>query len=293
MLFVKMLKVVMVRHNAILNFLVSALLVFFMHASADAFQVEVLPHEISPGEAFIIKVNGAKTSWLPTASLFGKQFYFSSCGEGCFITIGAVEMETEPGVYAVNLRVGNEKKNLNLVVKHTSFQTLRLTLPDDKVFLSTENLCRVKRENEKLKSICQIVSDRRWEGSFILPLENAISTVYGTKRIINDKMISVHRGVDIKGQEGEEVKASNSGKVVLAEDLFFGGSTIIIDHGQGIYTIYMHLSKFNVKPPDIVSKGDIIGFVGLSGRSSGPHLHFGVKVLNINTNPVSFVELDL
>lgn len=271
----------------------SLVFIFFVCVSAHAFQAEVSPFEISSGEAFTIKVTGAKVSKPPIASLNRKQFYFSSCGEGCFIAIGAVGIETKPGVYTIALRAGRKKRNLHLVVKHTTYPTLSLTLPEDKVFLSTENLKRAKREAKKLRSICQIVSDRHWEGRFILPLENDISTVYGAKRIINRKMISVHKGVDIKGQDGMEVKASNSGRVVLAEELFFGGNTIIIDHGNGIYTIYMHLSKFNVKPQDIVSKGDIIGLVGSSGRSSGPHLHFGVKVMNMSINPVSLIKLNL
>jgi murein DD-endopeptidase MepM/ murein hydrolase activator NlpD len=125
----------------------------------------------------------------------------------------------------------------------------------------------------------------------MLPLENETSTLFGTKRILNKKRVSVHKGLDIKWEE--EVKASNSGRVVLAEELFFGGNTIILDHGQGIYTIYMHLSEFNITPEDIISKGDVIGLVGSSGRSTGPHLHFGVKVLNINTNPISLVKLNL
>jgi len=282
----------MKKHSVILVFL-SLVFVFSTHAYAHAFQAEILPFEISSGEAFTIKVTSTRSSKLPIASLNGKQFYFSSCGEGCFVAIGAIGIETKPGVYTIALRVGKKKKNLQLVVKHISYPTLSLTLPEDKVFLSTENLRRAKREAKKLKSICQIVSDRFWEGSFILPLENDITTVYGTKRIINRKMISVHKGVDIEGQDGMEVKASNNGRIVLAEELFFGGNTIIIDHGKGIYTIYMHLLKFNVKPQDIVSKGDIIGLVGSSGRSSGPHLHFGVKVMNMNINPVSLIKLDL
>ena len=281
------------RYGTILFFCISAIFIFSLYAAADAFQIEVVPDEISPGEAFAIKVTGAKTSRLPTASLAKQKVYFSSCGEGCFIAIGAVGIKAKPGIYTVKLKIGEENKNLNLVVRHTSFPVLRLTLPKDKVFLSPDDLVRAKREDKRLKSICQVVSGRLWEGKFILPLENDISTVFGTKRIINQKMISIHRGVDLKGQEGEEVKASNSGRAVLAEELFFGGNTIILDHGQGIYTIYMHLSKFNVKPEDIILKGDIIGFVGSSGRSTGPHLHFGVKVMDINTNPVSFAKLNL
>jgi murein DD-endopeptidase MepM/ murein hydrolase activator NlpD len=281
------------RYGTILFFCISAIFIFSIYASADAFQIEVVPDEISPGEAFTIKVTGAKTSRLPAASLAKKKIYFSSCGEGCFIAIGAVGLKAKPGGYTIKLSIGGERKRLNLVIKRTSFPTLRLTLPKDKVFLSPDDLARAKREDKRLKSIFQIVSDRLWEGNFILPLENDISTIFGTKRIINQKIISIHRGVDIKGQEGEEVKASNSGRVVLAEELFFGGNTIILDHGQGIYTIYMHLSKSNVKPEDIILRGDIIGFVGSSGRSTGSHLHFGVKVLDINTNPVSLAKLNL
>ncbi|NWF76612.1 MAG: M23 family metallopeptidase [Nitrospirae bacterium] len=87
--------------------------------------------------------------------------------------------------------------------------------------------------------------------------------------------------------------ASNSGKVVFKRELFFGGKTIIIDHGDGIYTIYMHLSKYNVKLHEIVPKGFIIGYVGFTGRSTGPHLHFGVKISKINVNPISLFELEL
>jgi len=283
----------MKRNSIILVFLVSALFLFFEHSPVDAFQAEVLPYEISTGEAFIIKLTDANTSQLPTASLNGKHFYFSSCGESCFIAIGSIGIKTKPGVYTIKLAVGKKKKNLKLLVKHTSFPELGLTLPEDKIFLSPEDMERAKREGEKLKSICQRVSERLWEGSFMLPLENDTSTLFGTKRILNKKRVSVHKGLDIKGKGGEEVKASNSGRVVLAEELFFGGNTIILDHGQGIYTIYMHLSEFNIGPEDIISKGEVIGFVGSSGRSTGPHLHFGVKVLNINTNPISLVKLNL
>jgi murein DD-endopeptidase MepM/ murein hydrolase activator NlpD len=274
-------------------FLISALLVFSTHVSAHAFQAEVTPPEIKPGDAFVIKVNNVKTSQFPAASLKGRRFYFSGCGKGCYVSIGSVGIRTKPGIYTIKLRVGKKRKNLQLVVTQTSFPTTELTLPDDQIFLSKENLKRVKKENKRLKLIFQKVSKRFWEGNYIIPLKNDISTPFGIKRILNKKWVSIHRGVDITGQEGEEVKASNRGRVVLAEELFFGGNTIILDHGLGIYTIYMHLSNFNVNTEDIVSKGDIIGFVGSSGRSTGPHLHFGVKVMNISTNPVSFMELNL
>ena len=273
--------------------LISAIFIFFTYVPVYAFQADVSPSEIKPGDAFVIKINGTNTSHLPAASLKGRRFYFSRCGESCFAAIGTVGIRTKPGSYAIKLRVGKKIKNLHLIVTQKSFTTTELTLPDDQVFLSKKDLKRVKRENKRLKQIFQKVSQSHYEESFILPLENDISTPFGIKRILNKKWISIHRGVDVTGKDGEEVKASNNGRVALAEELFFGGNTIILDHGLGIYTIYMHLSNFNVNVGEMVSKGDIIGFVGSSGRSTGPHLHFGVKVMNMSANPVSLIELNL
>ncbi|MEW6068042.1 MAG: M23 family metallopeptidase [Nitrospirota bacterium] len=274
-------------------FLIIAAFAFLKHAPAIAVEVEIFPNEISPGDAFVIKITDAKISHLPSAALGEKKFYFSKCRERCFIAIGAVDLKTEAGIYPVELNIGEEKKNIKLLVRDIKFPTQELTLPDDKVFLSPENLKRVESENKKLDEIFQEISERLWDSNFILPLKNDISTGFGIQRIINQKIISVHRGVDIQGEEGEEVTASNKGRVVFTGKLFFGGNTVILDHGQGIYTIYMHLSEFNVKPRDIISQGEVIGHVGSTGRSSGPHLHFGIKVLNTNVNPVSFTKLHL
>jgi murein DD-endopeptidase MepM/ murein hydrolase activator NlpD len=264
----------------------------FESTSVNAFHAEVFPLEINQGDAFIIKVTDVPASSPPPVADFSeKQLYFSRCGNACFIALGAIEMKTKPGTYTINIFVGKQKKTLSFTVNPTDFPTLNLTLPDEKVFLSPENLKRAKKEDKKLQSLFQMASEKLWDRRFILPLANDFSTVFGTKRIMNKKRISIHRGLDIRGKMGETVRASNHGRVVLAEELFFGGNTVIIDHGQGIYTIYMHLSEFKVQPETIISKGDTIGLVGASGRATGPHLHFGVKVLNVNTNPVSIIEL--
>lgn len=269
------------------------LIPLLLSTHAYAFRAEVTPREVGQGDAFIIKVTRVESNSMPSASLSDRSFHFSRCGKDCFIAIGVVDIEVLPGKYTVRLSVGNDRADLNFRVRGVSFETVSMALPEDKVSLSPEDMKRAEREAERLKSIWQGVSDKLWAGGFIMPLGNSMSTSFGAKRIINQKKVSVHKGVDIKGKEGESVKASNRGRVVLAEELFFGGNTVILDHGQGIYTVYMHLSGFNVGTGDVVLKGDIIGYVGSSGRASGPHLHFGVKVSDINANPVSFVKLRL
>lgn len=266
---------------------------FFPFDYAEAFHAEIKPAKIHPGDAFLLRITGSKQSIALSASLNKEPLLFSSCGKGCFLAIGTVDLNTKPGRYRISLEIGKQKTTRWLHVLHFTFDTIHLTLPEEKVSPSPDDIDRIKREADLLASIWQIDSEKLWEGKFILPLENPLSTPFGTKRIINGETESVHRGLDIKGKEGDEIRASNRGRVVLAEELFFGGNTLILDHGQGIFTIYMHMSRYNVSPGDLVEKDDVIGLVGSTGRSSGPHLHFGVKVSGINTNPVSITGLKL
>ncbi len=276
-----------------LRCLIPALLVLLACTSAGAFQANISPSRVNQGDAFAIRIHGVNASEPPSAFLDGSRIPFTPCGEDCFIGVGAVAIDAKPGAHKIQLRTGEERRYIKLLVRHTRFPTKALRLPDEKVFLSEEDTERANREEEKLRLLWQRETARLWEGDFILPLENRVSTAFGEKRVLNRRKTSVHQGVDIKGREGEEVRAANSGKVVLAEELFFGGNTVIIDHGQGIYTIYMHLSAFNVKCGDTVSRGDSIGEVGSTGRSTGPHLHFGVKIIQVSTNPLSLVRLKL
>ncbi|MEW6053537.1 MAG: M23 family metallopeptidase [Nitrospirota bacterium] len=278
---------------AVFSLLLLIFFAFLSSASAASFKVRLSHKNILQGDAFFIRVTGAKTSSPPSAVFEGRELFFTGCGKKCFLAIGAVDIGTDPGVYRIQVKAGKNRKNLKLRVKSASFPEIRLELPDEKVFLSPDDLETVHAEKERLQRVFAVNSEKQWEGEFILPLENDVSTEFGTRRIMNSSWTSVHKGTDIRGQEGEEVMASNNGSIVLAEELFFGGNTVIVDHGLGIYTIYMHLSQMRVKPGDVVAGGDIIGLVGSSGRSTGPHLHFGVKVQGINVNPLSLVELSL
>jgi murein DD-endopeptidase MepM/ murein hydrolase activator NlpD len=262
-------------------------------AHAEAFQAKVFPSSIRQGDAFMVMVSGLKGTTVPSATFNKGALRFSSCGKGCFVALGAVDLNAEPGAYRIPLRTGKRKTTLRLRVSEGEFETINLTLSEDKVSPGPEAIERINREAALLSLIWEIDSERLWQGVFVLPLANPLSTPFGTKRIINGETVSIHRGLDMKGAEGEEIYATNTGRVVLTEELFFGGNTVVLDHGQGIFTVYMHMSQFNVGPGDLVSKNDVLGFVGSTGRSSGPHLHFGVKVMGMNTDPVSITRLKL
>jgi hypothetical protein len=267
--------------------------VFACTSLAFAIQADVVPRDVFPGDAFIVKLSGVAPSQNASVLVEGAEVPLERCGEGCFFGIGVVGIEMVPGDTSVIINSGPDRLTLTLSVRTPNFPEMRLKLPQNKVFLGSDDLARAKKEEEKLKEIWQQNSPRLFKGDFILPLPNPVSTVFGAKRIINDTTVSVHRGIDLKGKQGEKIRASNYGRVVLAEELFFGGNTLIIDHGSGIYTVYMHLDRFTVSRGDMVAKADIIGLVGSSGRATGPHLHFGVKILSINTNPLSLIKLQI
>ncbi|NIP22967.1 MAG: M23 family metallopeptidase [Phycisphaerae bacterium] len=183
--------------------------------------------------------------------------------------------------------------SLPLEVTEGVFPVTRITVDEEKVKLSPEDEKRADREEARLKALWELKTERLWSGGFLIPLRNSYSTLFGTKRIFNNEKESVHSGLDIRGRHGESVWASNRGRVVVAEELFFGGNTVVLDHGLGIYTIYMHLSEIKVAVDDIVEKGKVVGLVGSTGRSTGPHLHFSVKIGSTSTNPLAMTKLPL
>jgi murein DD-endopeptidase MepM/ murein hydrolase activator NlpD len=275
------------------NLAVAFCCIFIFACPALAIQASLSPDEIFPGDPFIVKISGVPAEQNIGVSVEGKEIPMGRCGDDCLMGIGVVDIETKPGENRVLIQSGDRQASIPLLVKKPEFPEIHLKLPKEKVIPDAETLERIKREDEKLKQIWQQRTDIKFRGSFITPLPNPVGTGFGVRRIMNDEFVSVHRGIDIKGTRGEKVAASNSGRVVLAEDLFFGGNTIIIDHGQGIYSIYMHLDRFAVNMGALVSKGDVIGYVGSTGRATGPHLHFGIKIMSSNVNPLSFLQLKL
>ncbi len=270
-----------------------ALALFLVPSSAEPFEVSISPPRVKPGDAFVITVTDALSWTLPVATLDNRDLSFSRCGEGCFIAIGALDIESSPGSYGIGVRMGTEERRVQLGVEPVRFPEEAITLQREKVFLSEQDRARVHEEALRLNALWATVTERAWTGSFAIPLGNSLSTLFGTKRTMNGSKVSVHKGVDIRGHEGEEVLASNAGRVALAEELFYGGNTVVLDHGQSVFTIYMHLSTFTVREGEEVAKGGVIGLVGSTGRSSGPHLHFGVKVSGVSVNPLSFTQLEL
>ena len=164
-------------------------------------------------------------------------------------------------------------------VKSKKFPFEKLNVNKRKVFYSKKDLKRIIKEKKELDNIYNHGSKKPYfNKSFKAPLSSKITSIYGTKRLFNNNKKSQHLGTDYRARIGHPIRSSNSGMVVLSKNLFFSGNTVILDHGMGIFTLYGHLSKSIAKVGQFITKNGLLGAAGMTGRVTGPHLHWGVKV---------------
>ena len=178
-------------------------------------------------------------------------------------------------------------RELDIEVKEKDYGVRRLTLPKKMVDLDEPTLKRIRKESAIMKkAFGSSLSTPLWRGAFIRPVPGEIVGPFGRKSIINGEPRSPHTGVDLKGPYGTPVKAMNNGKVVLTGEHFFTGRLVVIDHGGGVQSMYFHMEKLLVQSGQLVTKGDVIGLIGSTGRATGPHLHLGIRVHGCRVDPM-------
>lgn len=178
-------------------------------------------------------------------------------------------------------------------VEEGHFATENLTVKQQFVEPDPAQAARAEEETKKLRAIYEHVTpERLWSGPFRVPLDGVFKgTNFGRRRVLNGHPGSPHTGVDFPAATGTPVHASQSGRVVLAQELYFAGNTVIVDHGLGIYTFYCHFSEIDAKVGNEVKAGTVIGKVGATGRVTGPHLHWGLSVERARVNALDIVKV--
>lgn len=185
-----------------------------------------------------------------------------------------------------------KSKTLFFRVKDGKYEKETLSVDSSKIILSNEDKKRVSKEYVEAIKIYKTATQNSYMLSeFIVPLNSKITSSFGKARLYNEKLKSYHGGTDFRADIGTPLMACNNGKVVLVKERFYAGNSVVIDHGHGIYSCYFHMSRFNVKEGQNINKGDIIGLSGNSGRVTGPHLHFGIRVGGEQVDPLQFIEL--
>ncbi|HKF53115.1 MAG TPA: M23 family metallopeptidase, partial [Candidatus Acidoferrales bacterium] len=179
----------------------------------------------------------------------------------------------------------------NITVRAGHFVVEKLTVAEKYVQPSPEDETRIEKEGRQLHQIYATrTPEKYWNGNFRFPLDGPRrGGNFGTRRVLNGEARSPHSGLDIHAETGTPVHAAQRGRVALAENLYYAGNAIVLDHGVGVYTFYCHLSQIDVKVGDMVDAGALIGLVGATGRVTGPHLHWGLEANEARVNPLQIL----
>ncbi len=168
-------------------------------------------------------------------------------------------------------------------------------LPRNKVEPSKKEIKRILSDKKKIEDAKRInITQKLFSKRFILPSQGRLSGVYGSQRILNSKPRKPHAGIDIAAKQGTHIIAPSSGKVKLvSKNMFFTGNTVIIDHGVGLISIFAHLKDIFVNEGESIMKGDLLGTIGMTGRATGPHLHWGVYLQTTSIDPLVLIDYEL
>lgn len=253
------------------------------------------PVEVLQGEIVELKISGKGLSAVG-GLMGGEAIHFYASEDGTYAALVGVDLEAKPGLARVivkGMTYGGMQRETQIIlnIKAKAFQKESFSIPAEFDQLSPEVLERVRREQEQFSRAFTASGPRRlWAGPFLPPVSGDITSPFGYRRVINGTPRMPHAGVDLKSTLGTEVLAANQGRVVLVEDFFFSGKSLVLDHGGGLYTMYFHLSEFKVDEGVKVRKGDVIGLSGMTGRVTGPHLHWGARLNGARVDPFELIE---
>jgi murein DD-endopeptidase MepM/ murein hydrolase activator NlpD len=213
-----------------------------------------------------------------------------------FVGLLGLDMQDDPGTHdlVITIKSAEEVRMLQVpvVVGKEKFHVEHLKLPKDKVDLDEKGLARWKAEQDEVRVALATDSQLKlWQAGFIEPVNGKRTGIFGSVRVLNGQPRNPHNGEDIGAPLGTDVAATNDGIVRLAVDHIFSGKGLYLDHGLGFYSMYFHLSEVLVREGESVKAGQIIGKVGSSGRATGPHLHWGVKLNGARVNPYALLDL--
>jgi len=261
-------------------------------AQSHTVHIGVAPNIVKQGNTFVVKVFSEKPVKSVEAKIFDRTtnlFPWSYKWRG---VIG-VSVGTQPGKYKLLLTLhygdGTHDQFARYVtVTKKYFEKRWFTLKPKKMALLAPEI--IEEDWEKIeKELKRERKEPLWKGRFMIPAKGTVTMPFGAIQYINGKRYSQHNGVDFTNKPWSKIRSANYGQVVLAEKLKAHGNTVIIDHGQGILTMYLHLAKIAVQKNEIAWKGKVIGYMGSTGVATGVHLHWGMSVHNVRVNPMEWV----
>ena len=267
------------------------LLLIVSSAALAAPKITLKPERVKNGETSLIRIEPAPEGLKvkrdeSEVTLFECPKGGGTCG---FIPVAA---DTAPGSLELAVTWDGGSATAKLAVKDAKHKTSRLTVDPSLTQPSEEDKQRIDREREEIASAFATASkEPLFSGPFTFPCKGKRTSNFGNRRTFNGEVKSIHQGVDFRARTGTPIVTPNAGRVLLAKDFFFAGGMVAVDHGLGIISSYAHLSKIEVEPGQKVKKGQRVGKSGATGRSTGPHLHWAMRIDGVAVDPTQFREL--
>jgi murein DD-endopeptidase MepM/ murein hydrolase activator NlpD len=269
-------------------------------ATSKKWSVSFQPVRLVNGTPVIFSVNPpARLSSLTGVWLSHDVIFSFDSATKVWYAIAGVSLETPPGSYSIALK-GTTTQGKELVfqraisVRAAKYPSVHVSVSKKFTEPSAEQLKQISEDKAvKQDLFARVTPEREWSGEFRAPVEARISDIFGTRRVFNGKVQSMHQGLDYAVPAGTPIAALNRGTVLLARPLYFEGNCVVLDHGQGLLTLYLHMSEIKVEEGEQVERGQQLGLSGGTGRATGPHLHVAVRWQGVYLDPATLLKLKL
>jgi murein DD-endopeptidase MepM/ murein hydrolase activator NlpD len=267
-----------------------------LYAAPTPISVTARARAIRPGELVVLTITTVAPAEDVRARAFGHDLEPYRVSARVWRVLVGIDLDVTPGSHPVSIEAGRadhaETTTYRLAVKARAFPTRNLTVDEAFVNPPASVQPRIAEEAKKLAALWQASApDRLWRGPFVRPVPDPANSAFGTRSVFNGQPRSPHSGADFLSPAGRPVKAPNAGRVVLAENLYYTGNTVVVDHGLGLFSLFAHLSVMNVAKGDRVTTGEVVGQVGATGRVTGPHLHWTVRAGGARIDPLSLLAV--
>ena len=266
-------------------------------SQAQELAVTHLARAVAPGEMMLLTITAPGTvSGIDATALGHPVPVFPGGQPATWHALVGIDLDVVPGKYDIVIvaRRNDRRQSFvhHIVVAPKRFGVRRLAVDPKFVTPPASALGRIEREQKRLADVLAVVSPQRlWRGKFVAPVDGAPASNFGQRSVFNGQPRGSHRGTDFASPSGAPVRTPGAGRVVMAEELYYSGNTVLVDHGLGLYSLLAHLSRIDVRVGDLVTQGENVGLVGATGRATGPHLHWTLRLGSSAVDPLSLLAL--
>jgi murein DD-endopeptidase MepM/ murein hydrolase activator NlpD len=274
----------------------AAVLALALPVAPPSISITQAARAVQPGELVVLTATSSAAVAALRAHAFGRPLQPFKLDERTWRVLVGIDLDAEPGAHRVTIEAdtpdGPVEAIHELTVTPKSFRTRRLTVAEGYVNPPAATLRRIEDDAARLEQIWTGSSaERLWTSAFVRPVPQRANSAFGTRSILNGQPRSPHGGADFASPSGTPIKAPAGGRVVLADDLYYTGGTVAIDHGVGLVSLFAHLSRIDVEAGDTVAAGTVVGLVGATGRVTGAHLHWTVRAAGARIDPLSLLAV--